>query len=92
MRTSDAPTALTDIPATLLDLAGLPNALGAGTSVLALDPAGRRERTYAYHAAPQTEWVDELQLFSVDGRVTDPDAWRYQRSIYRPSDHPPEQR
>ena len=88
VRTSDAPTALTDIPATLLDLAGLPNALGAGTSVLALDPAGRPERTYAFHAARQSEWVDALHLFSVNGRVTDPGAWRYQRSIY----DPPEQR
>ena len=50
LRTSDAPTAVADLPATLLDLAGLPNTLGTGTSVLALDPVRRRERTYAHHS------------------------------------------
>ena len=49
LRTSDAPTAITDLPATLLDLAELPNTLRRGASVLALDPATPRERTYAHH-------------------------------------------
>ena len=80
LRTSDAPTAMADLPATLLDLAKLPNTLGTGTSVLALDPVRRRERTYAHHswglgltantwAGP---WFDVLHLFTVEGRVGDP--------------------
>ena len=84
VQTSDAPTALTDLPATLLDLAGLPNAMGAGTSVLALDPAVRRERIFAFHEGGLNLPIDALHLFSIDGRVTDPDAWRYQRAIFGP--------
>ena len=73
LQTSDAPTAITDLPATLLDLAGLPNTLDTGTSALALDPARPRERTYAYHSwggrnTHTSRWFDVLHLFSVDGR------------------------
>ena len=84
VRTSDAPTSLTDVPATLLDLAGLPNTLGVGTSALALDPAVRRERTFQFHHGGTGLPTDALHVFSVDGRVTDPDAWRYQRAISGP--------
>ena len=52
LRISYAPTALTDVPATLLDLVGLPNTLGHGVSVFALG-APPRERTYAHY-----EWGD----------------------------------
>ena len=91
LQTSDAPTAITDLPATLLDLAGLPNTLDTGTSALALDPARPRERTYAYHSwggrnTHTSRWYDVLHLFSVDGRVTDPAAWRYRRAIFEPAD------
>ena len=91
LQTSDAPTAITDLPATLLDLAGLPNTLETGTSALALDPARPRERTYAYHSwggrnTHTSRWFDVLHLFSVDGRVTDPAAWRYRRAIFEPAD------
>ena len=48
LQTSYAPTAITDVPATLLDLAGLPNAPGRGASVLRIDPAEPRQRTYAH--------------------------------------------
>ena len=77
LQTSDAPTAITDLPATLLDLAGLPNTLETGTSALALDPARPRERTYAYHSwggrnTHTSRWFDVLHLFSVDGRVDRP--------------------
>ena len=98
-RTSYAPTAITDLPATLLDLAGLPNPLGAGAPALALDPDRPRERTYAHHAwggqSPNTfasPWFDALHLFSVNGRVTDPDAWRYRRVIFEPTDDSAAQR
>ena len=50
LRTSHAPTAIADLPATVLDLAGLPNTLAVGTPALALDPAQPRPRTFAYHS------------------------------------------
>ena len=93
LRTSDAPTAVADLPATLLDLAGLPNTLGTGTSVLALDPVRRRERTYAHHSWSlrltantwASPWFDVLHLFTVEGRVGDPAAWRYREALFGPA-------
>ena len=92
LKTSYAPTHITDLPATLLDLAGLPNTLG-GVSALALDPAMPRERVYAHHSwggpgSPNTHtspYYDVLHLFAVDGRVTDPGAWRYRRAVFEPT-------
>ena len=91
LRTSDAPTAITDLPATLLDLAELPNTLRRGTSVLALDPATPRERTYAhYEWGRRNNWAspyfDVLHVFSVNGRVTSPEAWRHRQALFQPSD------
>ena len=93
VQTSHAPTAITDLPATLLDLAGLPNTLDTGTSALALDTDTPRQRTFAYHSwvgqgpnVPSSQWMDVLHLYSVDGRVTDPDAWRYRRAIFEPTE------
>ena len=90
LRTSDAPTAITDLPATLLDLAALPNTLRRGTSVLAVDPATPRERTYAHHEWGRlNDWAnpyfDVLHVFSVNGRVTDPEAWRYRQAFFQPT-------
>ena len=89
LRTSDAPTAMTDLPATLLDLAELPNTLRRGTSVLALDPAAPRERTYAhYEWGMRNGWAspyfDVLHVFSVNGHVTDPEAWLYREALFQP--------
>ena len=91
LRTSDAPTAITDLPATLLDLAELPNTLRRGASVLTLDPATPRERTYAHHEwGRRNDWAspyfDVLHLFSVNGRVTNPEAWRHRRALFEPTD------
>ena len=90
LRTSDAPTAITDLPATLLDLAELPNTLRRGTSVLALDPAAPRERTYAHHEwGRRNGWAspyfDVLHVFSVNGRVTSPEAWRHRQALFQPT-------
>ena len=87
LQTSYAPTAITDVPATLLDLAGLPDALGRGASVLRIDPAGPRQRTYAHDAnARPSRFFDVLYVFSVNGRVNDPDAWSYHRTVFGPTD------
>ena len=95
LQTSYAPTAITDVPATLLDLAGLPDALGRGASVLRIDPAEPRQRTYAHHRGFHGHWLnpfynhpfyDFLYVFSVNGRVNDPDAWSYHRTVFGPTD------
>ena len=87
LQTSYAPTSVTDMPATLLDLAGLPDALGRGASVLRIDPERLRRRTYAHHANVQPySFVDVLYVFSVNGRVRDPDAWIYHRTVFGPTD------
>ena len=93
---SHVPAAMSDLPATLLDLADLPNTLERGTSVLALDPATPRERTYADHSWGRrnnsgSQHIDVLHIFSVNGRVDRPDAWRYERAIFGPADDREEQ-
>ena len=88
LQISYAPTAITDVPATLLDLAGLPDALGRGASVLRIDPAEPRQRTYAHHRpqARPNPFYDVLYVFAVNGQITDPDAWSYYRSVLGPAD------
>ena len=93
LQTSSAPTAITDVPATLLDLADLPDSLKRGTSVLQMDPTASRQRTYAHHkpeARPNPYYddpfYDVLYVFSVNGRVRDPDAWSYHRTVFGPTD------
>ena len=90
LQLSYAPTSIVDLPATLLDLAGLPNTPGSGKSALALDPTMPRERTYADHSwgrqnNSQSRYFDVLHLYSVNGRVSSSDAWRYQRAIFNPT-------
>ena len=77
----------------MLNLAGLPNTLGAGTSALPLDPARPRERMYSYHSwgaqSPNghlSPWFDVLHLFSIEGRVGDPGAWRYRQALFGPTE------
>ena len=76
------------MPATLLDLADLPDTLGRGASVLRIDPVEPRQRTYAHsHAnARPNPFYDVLYVFSVNGRVRDPDAWSYHRTVLGPTD------
>ena len=95
LRVSEAPTTITDVPATLLDLADLPNALRRGTSARALDAAAPRPRTYATHNGEGTwrrPYYDLLHVFAVEGRVSDPASWRYRRAVFEPSDDPAAQR
>ena len=86
---SNAPTATTDVPATLLHLAGLRNTLERGTSALELDPTAIRARTYAHYDPPGTwrrPYHDVLHVFSVRGRANSPAAWRLQEAIFEPGD------
>ena len=87
LQTSDAPTSITDVPATLLDLAGLSATLGHGTSVLRMNPAAPRRRRYAHHrTARPSPFHDVLYVFSVDGPIANPDAWSYHGTLFGPVD------
>ncbi len=97
LRTSYAPTSIADIPATVLDLADLPDTLGRGTSVFRIDPAVPRQRTYAHHARvsnnmKSSPFFDALYVFAVNGRVTDPDAWSFRGTVFGPADERTAQR
>ena len=89
LQTSDAPTMITDVPATIFDLGGLPNVVGRGESVFAIEPEAPRQRTYVHHAWKNADWgrryYDLLHLFSVNGPVTDAASWRYERAIFEPT-------
>ena len=89
LRTSHAPTAITDIPATILDLLDLPNDQLPGQSALRIDPNVGRRRTYASHSWSNADWgrsyFDLLHVFSIDGRIANPTAWRFEAAILKPS-------
>ena len=95
LRISRAPTAITDIPATVLDLLGLPNDAFPGELVFRIDERGRQSRVFAHHTWSNAGWrlpyFDVLRLFSVDGPVLEPSAWKFQRAIFEPSDNLEEQ-
>ena len=88
--TSAAPTAITDVPATILDLAGLPNYFGRGRSALEVDPEETRQREYAGHSWHNADWgrpyFDALHIFSVSGPATEPESWTFERSVFEPTD------
>ena len=88
LQTSYAPTSITDVPATLLDLADLPDTLERGASVLRIDPVEPRQRTYAHHNpnVRPNPFYDVLYVFAVNGQITDPEAWSYYRSVFGPAD------
>ena len=89
LRVSYAPTAITDVPATIMDLAGLPTNLFPGESALRIDPDATRLRSYAFHSWEDADWnrryLDVLRVFSVRGHASDPNAWSFDRSILDPS-------
>ena len=89
LRTSYAPTAITDVPATILDLMRLPNDQLPGRSVLQIDPNVSRPRTYAHHSWQQADWgrryFELLHIFSIDGRIAEPSAWTFQAALFNPA-------
>ena len=89
VRTSYAPTAITDIPQTILDLLNLSDDSLPGQPALQIDPNAGRRRTYAHHSWENADWsrpyLDVLQVFSIDGRLTEPSAWAFQAAIFEPT-------
>lgn len=91
LRVSMAPTAITDIPATIADLAGLPPGLFPGEPALHIAEDAQRSRSFAFHswgngnADWSSEYMDALHVFAVDGPIRQPGSWRFQRTIADPS-------
>jgi sulfatase-like protein len=91
VRTSEAPSAITDIPATIVDTLGLKNPF-PGTSALKLDEHAPRPRQFAVYLWSSTEWQAEffpyLDVFTVDGSATDGSVWTTEEPIYAPKTTP----
>ena len=84
---SEAPSAITDIPATILDVLNLPPEL-PGESAFRLDRAQNRQRTYAYYRWRENDWrrnyLPTLHVFSVGGALLNGAAWSYVKTIFAP--------
>ena len=91
VRISDAPSAITDIPATIVDTLGLKNPF-PGTSALKLDEHASRPRQFGIYLWSSAEWQADffpyMDIFTVDGRVADGAAWKTEEPIYAPKTTP----
>jgi len=89
LRVSMAPTAITDVPATIADLAGLPPGLFPGEPALGIAEDARRSRSFAFHSWRNADWrreyMDALHVFSVDGPIHQRGSWRFLRTIADPT-------
>jgi hypothetical protein len=87
VRISEAPTAITDIPATIADTLALENPF-PGRSALKIDEHAPRTRQFAVYLWSSAEWRAEffpyMDVFTVDGRVIDGSAWKSEEPIYAP--------
>jgi hypothetical protein len=85
--TSDAPTWLTDVPATIADAAGIPGEF-PGVPARKLPVDAPRERRFFQYDYQRSEWgadrVEPMQELIVTGRGDDVRAWRVGRTL-RPS-------
>lgn len=91
VRVSEAPTAITDIPATIVDTLGLRNPF-PGASALKLDEHAPRPRGFAVYPWSSSEWQADffpyMDIFTVDGSATDGSAWKTEEPIYAPKTTP----
>jgi hypothetical protein len=89
LRTSIAPTSITDVAATIADLAGLPAGLFPGQPALKIEEDVRRSRSFAFHSWRDADWrreyMDSLHVFAVDGPIHDPRSWRFRETIVDPA-------
>ena len=87
LRVSYAPTAITDIPATVLDGLGLPASL-PGEPALKLDEGARRERAFANYPWEDGGWdqayFQYMDVFRLNGRLRDGTSWALAESVYAP--------
>jgi hypothetical protein len=91
VRISEAPSQIGDIPATIVDTLGVKNPF-SGTSALKLDEHARRPRQFASYVWSSAEWHADffpyMDVFTVDGPITDGGAWKIEEPIYPPNTTP----
>jgi len=89
LRVSTAPTSITDVAASIADLAGLPPGVFPGQPVLKIPEGARRSRSFAFHSWRNADWrreyMDSLYVFSVDGPIHEPASWRFRETIIDPA-------
>lgn len=87
MRISQAPSMISDIPATIVDTMGLKNPF-RGTSALKLDEDAPRPRQFAVYPWSSADWYADhfpfMDVFTINGRVLDGSAWTAEEPIYAP--------
>lgn len=87
MRISQAPTSISDIPATIVETMGLNNPF-PGTSALKIDERAERPRSFAVYPWSSADWHADhfpfMDVFTINGRVLDGASWKAEEPIYAP--------
>jgi hypothetical protein len=87
VRVSHAPTAITDVPATIMDALGVPHTF-PGTSALKLPEDASRVRSFAMYDWENDGWkhdyFDALDLLEVRGPLLDGKSWTFVDTLYPP--------
>ncbi len=88
VRTSSAPTTITDIPATILDGVGVPPNL-PGEPALKMSEDAARVRPWAFYDWERDDWGQNyfatLDIVEINGRVLDGNNWTLIDTIYEPT-------
>jgi hypothetical protein len=91
VRVSEAPSAISDIPATIVDTLGLSNPF-PGTSAMKLDDHASRPRQFAVYQWNSADWhadfLPYMDIFTIDGKPTDGHAWKSEEPVYAPTATP----
>lgn len=91
LKISPAPTAITDIPATVMSLLGEAHEF-PGRAAHRIPANARRVRKFAYYAWHHEDWrrdyYSELRLFEIDGRLADAASWTSVGSLFDPRETP----
>jgi hypothetical protein len=85
VRISYAPSTISDVPATVMDILGLHHNL-PGEPALRLAENASRTRTFAMYdwEGWTTPYFDALDVMEINGRVLDGDSWSLKASFYAP--------
>jgi hypothetical protein len=87
LRESSAPTAITDIPATIADMLGIAHSL-PGVPALKLSEAAPRLRRFAMYDWEHENWAatyfEHLDLMEINGPLRSGNSWSLRGSLYAP--------
>jgi hypothetical protein len=87
LRVSQAPTMISDIPATIVDTLGLKNPF-PGMSAMKIDEQAARPRSFAVYPWSSADWnadhFPHMDVFTINGSVIDGAAWTTEDPIYAP--------